>query len=257
MVVYDGPVYPTQPKPLRSHIQLLLDRASAPRIDGEILALIVPDNNLLAGGAVAAQIYKTVARETYDTVVLISPSHSGSFEKITICSLDSYRTPLGDLPVNVEVCNELCDEDDDIFLDDTGHFHTLGVDVQLPFLQVMHGSFKIVPIVMGNERPAFCTELGTAVGEVMFNRRTLVVASVDIVRSTPESLETLKRLFEQGDVAGLSALLNGSEIEVRGKGGLMVALIAALHRRARHMRVLSTDLPDSSHPGFFGAILYR
>ncbi|MEZ4702318.1 MAG: AmmeMemoRadiSam system protein B [Rhodothermales bacterium] len=257
MVIYEGAVYPTQPKPLRSHIQLLLDRAAAPRIDGEVLALIVPDNNLLAGGSVAAQIYKSVANESFDTVVLISPSHSGAFEKITICSLESYHTPLGDLPINVEVCNELCDEDDDIFLDNTGHFHTAGIDVQLPFLQVLHGSFKIVPIVMGDERPAFCTELGSAVGEVMFNRRTLVVASVDIVRSTPDSLGALKSLFEAGDVQGLMALLNGSDIEVRGKGGLMVALIAALHRRARHMKVLHTDLPDSSHPGFFGAILYR
>jgi hypothetical protein len=257
MVVYEGAVYPTQPKPLRNHIQLLLDRAVAPAIDGEILALVVPDNNLLAGGAVAAQTYKTVARETYDTVVLISPSHSGSFEKISICSLDSYRTPLGDLPINVDVCNELCDEDDDIFLDNTGHFHTAGIDVQLPFLQVMHGSFKIVPIVMGDERPAFCSELGTALGEVMFNRRTLIIASVDIIRSTPESLAAMKRLFEAGDVDGLSTLLNGSEMDVRGKGGLMVALIAALYRRARHIDVLRSEQPDPDLPGFFGAVLYR
>jgi AmmeMemoRadiSam system protein B len=258
MPTYEGPVYATQPHPLRNQIADLYKKAPPPAVEGEVMALIVPDTNLLSGGHVAARVYKALEGRVYDTVILIAPSHTGSFRRINICSLDTYRTPLGELAVNDRVRNELCDEDDDIFLDDLGHFHTEGVDVQLPFLQtILPAGFDVVPVVMGEETPEFCFELGTAIGEVMYNRRTLVVASADIVSAPTEALLAFRDAFERGDVSRLMGLLNSETVRLEGRGPLLVALLAALHRSVPRMHVLHLEPPQDGQPGYIGAVLTR
>lgn len=257
MAIPDRAVYPTQPSPLRTQINTLLDRAPRPDISGEVLGIIVPDTNKMAGGGVAAEVYNCLRGRHFDTVILVAPSHTGTFNRMNICSVDRYHTPLGDLEVNDAVRNELCDEDDDIYLDDQGHYHIEGIDVQLPYLQTVLDSFDIVPIVMGDESPEFCRELGTAIGEVMYNRRTLLVASADILEASDGSLERLQTALDERDVSSVMSLLNSEEVRVEGKGPLIVALIAALHRRATHVHTLNKLAPQNGHPGFVGAVLSR
>lgn len=257
MIAQEPEVYPTQPKPLRQHVTQLLNQARTEAIDGEILALIVPDTNELRSGPVAAEVYKLLQDRAYDTIILISPSHTGPFGRLHICSVDTYRSPLGDVPVNDRMRNELCDEDDDIFLDDEGHFQVEGVDVQLPFLQTLLAEFDIVPIVMGDETPALCRELGHAVGEVMYNRRTLVVASMDLIEASAEMLDAFTTHVEALDIDRLMALMNSNKIEALGHGALLVALIAAKHRRGSRARVLQLEAPADEAPGFAGIAVWR
>lgn len=258
MPVSNREVYATQPRPLRDQITQLLKNRPADPVGGEITAVVVPDANLLDGGALAADVYKLLERQRYDTVVLVAPSHTGAFGRIHICSVDEYRTPLGDLRVNDQIRNELCDEDDDIFLDNRGHFHTEGIDVQLPFLQtVLTDPFDIVPIVMGDESPDFCRELGHAIGEIMYSRRVLVVATANILEAADDALQSLREYFERADVSRLMSLVNSGALRIEGRGPLLVALIAALQRRAEHIRVLGLQRPDNGVPGFLGAVLWR
>ncbi|MDX1530468.1 MAG: AmmeMemoRadiSam system protein B, partial [Rhodothermales bacterium] len=194
MALADRAVYATQPVQLEHQLDGLLAGAAPKPIEGEIVALVVPDSNRLAGGAVAAEAYGLLRGRDYENVILVSPSHHGPFERLSICRIDRYRTPLGDVPVNDRLRNELCDEDDDIFIDDQGHYHTEGADVQLPFLQKVLGGpdepgFSVVPIVMGSEQPAFCRELGHAIGEVMYGKRVLVIASADLLSVEGHALD--------------------------------------------------------------------
>ncbi len=257
MSIADRAVYPTQRSPLRARIEELLKTAEPFDVPGEVLALVVPDTNRIESAPIAARIYKSLEGREYDTVVVVSPSHTGAFKRMNITRLDSYSTPLGDISVNDRMRNELCDEDDDIFMDDTGHFQNEGIDVQLPFLQMVLSQFDLVPIVMGDESPDFCRELGHAIGEVIYNRRALVVATADVLKSTPEGLERLSELFEARDLSPLMALLNSEEVHMEGKGALLVALIAATHRRAAGSRVLQVDMPEDGAPGSVAAVLWR
>jgi hypothetical protein len=257
MAIIDHAVYATQPHSLDQQIAAHLQAAHPDPIDGEIYALIVPDSNLLQGGTVAAEAYRLLEGRTYDTVVLIAPSHTGTFQRMNICSVNTYATPLGDLSVNDRIRHELCDEDDDIFVDDSGHFHTDGIDVQLPYLQTVLEAFDIVPVVMGEESPAFCRELGNAIGEITYNRRALVVASADVLDASAEDMAVLRDAFEQADVSRLMMLLNSGRLKIEGKGPLLVALIAALHRRANKVKVLAMEPSEGDTPGAIGAVLWR
>ena len=257
MEILHSAVYATQPKPLQRQIETLLRESNQPSAEDEVLAVIAPDTNLLSGGVIAAKAFNALQGHRFDCVIAISPSHTGNFRRITICSLDAYRTPLGELRIDEHARQELCDEDDDIYLDDTGHFHTQGIDVQLPFLQTILDDFEIVPIVMGTDSPEFCRELGAAVGEIMFNRKTLIVSSVDILSSSEDALIRFKTMFEQGDVNGLMSLLNDESVTMQGKGALLVALIASLHRRGKRFQILELNAPQNGTPGSLGAIITR
>ncbi|MEM8485695.1 MAG: AmmeMemoRadiSam system protein B [Bacteroidota bacterium] len=257
MEILDSSIYATQPLPLQKQLKTLLSESSQYPVEDEILGIIVPDSNLLSGGPVAANVFKTIAGKSYDTVVIVSSSHTGPFKRMTICNLNSYRTPLGDVPINEKVCHELCDEDDDIYLDDQGHFHNKGIDVQLPFLQTALDDFDIVPIVMGEESPEFCKELGAAIGEIMFNRKTLVVASVDVLSSTQEELEKFQTLFESSNTRDLIPMLNRQDMALQGRGPLLVAMLAAQHRNARRFQVLELKQPENSNPGWIGAYISK
>ena len=251
-------VYPTQPAPLTAEIDRLIHEAKAATIEGELLALIVPDSNLQQGGGVSAMAYKLLRGRSYDTVIIVAPSHDGAFERLSICSVNRYRSPLGDIEINDAIRNELCDEDDDIFIDDQGHYHTEGVDVQLPFLQrVLSEDFKVVPIVMGSEAPALCRELGHAIGEVMYGHRMLVVASADVLSVEGEAAQDFETALEAFDTSRLMHLLGSEQIRVEGMGAIITAVLAAQYRKANRAKVLHMDLPHDGRIGAMACALWR
>jgi AmmeMemoRadiSam system protein B len=258
MSIADRAVYATQPAPLASEIDQLLRDADALAIEGQLLALIVPDSNLQSGGPVAAAAYKLLEGRVYDTVVIVAPSHDGTFERLSICSVNRYRSPLGDVPINDAIRNELCDEDDDIFIDDQGHYHTEGVDVQLPFLQrVLAEGFDAVPIVMGSEAPALCRELGHAIGEVMYGHRMLVVASADLLSVEGDALAEFKQALETYDTSRLMHLLGSEKIRVEGMGAVIAAVLASERRRGNRAAVLRVEPPHGDEIGAMACALWR
>ena len=257
MEILHSAVYATQPAPLKKQVETLLREANQYPIEDDILGLIVPDSNLLSGGPIAAQVFKTVVGKQYDTVIMISSSHTGPFRRMNICSLNKYLTPLGQIAINERVCHELCDEDDDIFIDDMGHFHNKGIDVQLPFLQTILHNFDIVPIVMGEESPEFCRELGAAISEIMFDRKVLIVASVDVLAATQPDIDQLQTLFQSNDVKTLIPFLNRGEVSLQGSGPLLVAMMASSLRNGKRFQTIESNLPSEEKPGYFGAYISK
>lgn len=253
-------VYPTQPEPLRQVLDGFLSSATlADDIPSDaIVGLIVPDSNRTSGGAVAAQAYGLLRGQAFDTAIVISPSHNGEFGRLSICQTDQYHTTLGDIPVNDHLRNELCDEDDDIFLDDTGHYHTEGADVQLPFLtRALDKSFDTVPIVMGEESPAFCRELGSAVGEVMYGKHAVVVGSCDLLEGDADGFERLKNGIEGFKESDLMHLMGSGTVKVEGMGSLITTLLAVQTRGATAARVLALEPPTDGGPGALAAVFWK
>lgn len=258
MALADRSVYSTQPLPLTQEVADLLRDADPEPIDGELLGLIVPDSNLRSGGPIAAEAYKLLEGRDINLVIVVAPSHDGAFDRLAICKVDEYQTPLGIVPVNDAIRNELCDEDDDIFLDDRGHYHTEGVDVQLPFLQhVLGDGFSVVPIVMGSETPALCRELGHAIGEVMYGHRALVVASADLLEIEGDAMERFEAALEGFDVTALLHLLGSEQIKVEGMGAVIAAVLAVQRRRANRAKVLRYAAPEGGEIGALACALWR
>ncbi len=254
----EAPTFATQRSPLIAQISAFLKESKAKPVNYFANIVFVPNTPSVAGGIISADVYKSLFEINFDTVISIAPSGIGDFKRITACSLDTYTSPLGDVVVDDRIRNELCDEDDDIYLDDTGHFNMTGIDVQLPFLQTVLGEFTVVPLVMGSETVDFCKELGSAVGEIMFNRNTLTVVCMDILKASPKGLKMFKRALIDLDVSRMMTLLNQeNEIVVQGKGGVISAMIAATHRRYKRVHVCDLVAPTNDVHGFVGALIGR
>lgn len=251
-------VYATQSTPLRQQVDDHLRAASRADVEGILLGLIVPDSNRLSGASVAAEGYRLLEGSGVDTVILVSPSHEGAFGRLSICRIDEYETPLGSVPVNDALRNELCDEDDDIFLDDQGHYHTEGADVQLPYLQrVLDEGFSMVPVVMGEESPDLCRELGAAIGEVMYGKQAIVVGSADLIEFDEGLMARFTEAIETFNVSELMHLLGSEAVKVEGMGAVLVTLLAAQRRGANKAQVLRVSEPVDGQPGAFACAFWR
>ncbi|NNF57697.1 MAG: AmmeMemoRadiSam system protein B [Rhodothermaceae bacterium] len=251
-------VYATQPSSLRQQVDDLLHDAPRVETEGTLVGLIVPDSNRLSGASIAARAYKLLEGASFDTAMLVAPSHEGAFGRLAICTADTYYTPLGDVPVNDALRNELCDEDDDIYLDDRGHYHTEGANVQIPFLQRTLGDdFTVVPIAMGEESPELCRELGAAIGEVMYGKQAIVIGSADLLRVKEGALTRFTDALEAFNLSELMYLLGSETVLVEGMGAVLVTLIAAQRRGANRVEILRLSEPTDDEPGAFACALWR
>ena len=256
MAIIDQFTYPTQPAPLQELInQLLAGALPSSPFDGEVTAAIVPFSDVNDAVPATARAMKALADREFDTVVLVAPCRKNSFERIALCTLDTYQTPLGVLNVNTHMADELCDEDDDLFLDDTGHFDPRGIDAYLPFLQTIFDSFNILPIVMGDEAPMYCLELGNALGEISFSRRVLVLALASFEACDETLFNDIVGTLEAGDATKLMSLLNKEEAQITGKGPLAVALLTVMHQQEAKVSILDTQVPGTDSPGYITALL--
>ncbi len=221
--------------------------------DTEIFALIVPAAGVRAG-RLAATAYKNVEGRSYDSVVVIAAGSDETDGRINIWSADTYEGTDRTWNVDDHLRNELCDEDDDIFVSNEGHFVDDGIRAQLPLLQETVGSFRIVPVVMGEETPELCRELGGALAEVVYNQRTLIVAAVDLETGSAESMTRLEDYMNALDESHLFGLIRSQTVKLRGGGALMAALIAGRNRGARQITFLDAELPGAKAGGIAAVI---
>jgi AmmeMemoRadiSam system protein B len=144
-----GQFYPDRPAELRRTIERFFngvqpDEAAAPK------AIIAPHAGYDYSGPIAASAHARFApaRDVIRRVVLIGPSHHAAFPGLAASGCEAFATPLGLVPVDLEVIRQICSLPQVAILDGA-HVHEHSLEVQLPFLQVVLTDFKIVPLVVG------------------------------------------------------------------------------------------------------------
>jgi AmmeMemoRadiSam system protein B/AmmeMemoRadiSam system protein A len=266
-----GQFYTRNPEALRAEVEGYLAKAGKPEIDGAVIALVSPHAGYMYSGQVAAFGFSLVRDLDYETVVVISPSHVEYFGYSSVFAGRAYATPLGEIPIDRELAEQIAGMNDLVKVDLAGHEvrgsrgeHSL--EVQLPFLQVALGDFKLVPIVMGDQRSQNIQALGEALGKALSGRRALIVASTDLSHfHNGQTAESLDRVFldalEAFDHEDLYAALEGNKTEACGGGPTAAAMIAARMLGAKHCRVLkyadSGDISGdkSSVVGYVSAVM--
>ncbi len=172
-----GLFYPDDPAILRSTLNDYLARAPE-SVGGPPKAIIVPHAGYVYSGPVAASAFARLAgaREAIRRVVLLGPSHRVPFYGLAVSGDSSYRTPLGDIPVDQQTVEELLSLPQVVKLD-AAHANEHSLEVQLPFLQLLLGDFELVPLVVGDAE-------GDQVAEVLERLwggpETLIVISSDL-----------------------------------------------------------------------------
>ncbi len=180
-----GLFYELVPDILRKNVEEFLEQARVPEPKGIIRALISPHAGYIYSGFTAAHAYKMIKGSKYDCVIVVGPSHREYFNGVSIYPGDAYETPLGTIPINKEIREELLKEKTILFSSDAGHRSEHSIEVQLPFLQNVLGDFSFVPIIMGDQHRQFCDGLAEAIVRVAANQNILLVASSDLSHYHP------------------------------------------------------------------------
>ena len=221
-----GAFYPADPGLLRSLIERFLAEASrrGPQPEG----LIVPHAGYVYSGPIAGNAYALLTSTTgqIDRVAILGPAHYVPFAGLAASAADAFATPLGELPVDQTVMDELT-RLPQVQVSEVAHQQEHSLEVQLPFLQVTLGEVPIVPLVVGQASPE---EVADIVRALRATPGTLIVVSSDLSHyldywtakavdaETAQAIESLQWQVISGDRACGYAAVRGLLKEAAEEG---------------------------------------
>lgn len=171
-----GQFYPGRAAELATAVRSLLDEA--PAAEGPPpKALILPHAGYVYSGPVGARGYAYLRphRDLYRRVVLLGPSHRVFVRGLALSGAQAFRTPLGDVPVDVTVRDTLARFG--VRAADAAHATEHSLEVHLPFLQLLLGEFTLVPIAVGDAGSGTVADVLDALWD---GPETLIVISSDL-----------------------------------------------------------------------------
>lgn len=193
-----GRFYPGTPERLRQAVAGLVD-VGAPK--GEVVGALMPHAGYQYSGAVAGA---TISRVRLGAAaVIVGPSHTGLGQPFSIMTEGTWRTPLGDVPIDAELARSIAGNSDFLREDHLAHLQEHSVEVQLPFLQHLKPDIRMVPIVVAHDSGAAYREIGRAIagGIQQLDRDAVVIASGDMTHYEPQ------KTAQEKDQRGIEAIL--------------------------------------------------
>jgi MEMO1 family protein len=175
-----GQFYPADPDRLASAVDAMLDAAVSDQVTSAD-AYVVPHAGYRYSGSTAARAYARLrGRSDVDRVVLIGPAHFVGLEGCAVPASDTWLTPLAAVDLDVAGARTLVAKHLAV-MDDGPHAPEHSLEVQLPFLQRMLGTFRLLPIAVGVssvDKVAAC--LDGALSDAGNGGRTVVICSTDL-----------------------------------------------------------------------------
>jgi MEMO1 family protein len=172
-----GLFYPADAADLTRTVSDMLARVPAPT--GAVpKAVIAPHAGYVYSGPIAAHAYALLApaRGTIERVVLLGPTHRVAVRGIAIPDVRAFSTPLGDVELDrpaIEAIRGM----PQIVVSDEAHALEHSLEVHLPFLQSVLGSFKLAPLAVGYAQPS---EVAEVIEGLWGGPETLIVVSSDL-----------------------------------------------------------------------------
>jgi AmmeMemoRadiSam system protein B/AmmeMemoRadiSam system protein A len=177
-----GAWYPADADALKKQIDDLFEKASVTPIDN-VIALILPHAGYQYSGPTAAMALKSINRK-YKRVVIIGPSHRVPMEEVlSVSRAAAYKTPLGQVPLDVEFIDKLLKFPVFQNVPETDEYEH-SVQIEVPLLQHSQAGFKLVPIVAG-QCSLETIDKAAGILSSLIDNDTLVIASSDFVHYGP------------------------------------------------------------------------
>ena len=172
-----GLFYPADKQALEKEVNEYLEQANYGR-DIIPKAIVVPHAGYVYSGAIAASAFKQIIpiKDNINRVVLLGPSHRVAFNGLAVPESDSFKTPLGNIPIDQKAIQSLSNLPQ-VIASDQAHREEHSLEVQLPFLQEILGDFSLVPLVVGD---AERHEVAEVLNRLWGDEHTLIVISTDL-----------------------------------------------------------------------------
>jgi hypothetical protein len=121
-------------------------------LDRVPVAIVAPHAGYIFSGAVQAHSYRLLQGRSVDTAVVVGPAHQVSFRGLSVNLDNAFKTPLGNVEVDLEFAKSLTSFDAQISQNEESHLSEHAIEVQLPFIQKTMPGARIVPVLIGDQR---------------------------------------------------------------------------------------------------------
>jgi MEMO1 family protein len=238
--VLAGEWYPDDPESLREMMREYLDRAPKASVGGRMIGLISPHAGYAYSGFTAAHGYNVVAGAPPDLVAVVSPFHGYPAGNVMVHTADFYETPLGRIPVARDLVDRLREK---LEITDMSCEEEHSIEIQLPFLQTVCGSFSLLPIMMWNPDVWRVGEMVDGLTDVLAGRNALLIASTDLHHIDSYSQvkkrdEQVVSALESFDLSVIRTALAPESCTVCGKVPVSVVAEASKRLGANRIKTL-------------------
>lgn len=194
-----GQFYPGRPAELRQTIKNMVDTGGEKR---EAAGVICPHAGYVYSGPVAAAVFSMLKFPS--TFIVIGPNHRGMGKPFSLMKEGSWKTPLGETPINRELADQIQKESAYLEADHQAHRYEHSLEVQLPFMQYFKPDITIVPIVLSHADTSVYKDIGLSIAraEKKFGDDVVILASSDMTHYEPHEIAKSK------DRQAIDAILN-------------------------------------------------
>jgi len=248
---FSGAFYPADASSLSKQIEKYLEAAGSSAFESAPRILIVPHAGYSFSGPVVASGFKELRGFQYTRAVLLGVSHQAYFEGIVIDGSDLWETPLGRTELDKEFIGKLLSVGGSNFtINSKIHAVEHSLEVELPFLQMSLGDFKIIPILLGSKSEEIAASLISALAKLI-DPQTILIVSTDLSHYPPYDdarkidQRTIAAILD-GDTAELTRVISESMSEgvsnlvtcICGESAVRVAMKLAFKIKAPTSRLL-------------------
>lgn len=223
-----GRFYPADKKVLERELGQMVPGGEKRR---KVLGLLAPHAGYMYSGACAGQGYGRVLLS--ETVIILGVNHRGLGAPLALDGNDCWATPLGDAVINSELRTGLLAASGLFAIDSEAGRLEHSLEVQVPFIQYIRPSARILPVTVAAQRLPDLLAAGRAIaGLFRENDDLMMVASSDMSHYIPAARAreldgmAIERLL-QLDAPGLQRTVADNRISMCGVAPAVIMLAAA------------------------------
>ena len=237
-----------------------IEAARPPAEAGRIAAAITPHAGFIYSGGVAGHTFRALkdnaqAGHRPEVVVVIGACHRIAFPGVALMDGDAIETPLGEAELDAKSAAALVKASPRIFFDASPHEGEHSAENQIPFLQRALPGTKLVIGLLGDHDPAMIRDLAGALADLAAAKRTVVVASSDMLHDPDYDLVSRTDRETLGKVAAMdhASLLKEWNVRRQTFCGIAPVISAMEFAQAQacargtvlHYRNNGDDFPES------------
>jgi AmmeMemoRadiSam system protein B len=214
-----------------------------------IVGLVAPHAGYVYSGATATHSYFALSQERKpDVFIILGPNHTPRGSGISLMDSGTWKTPLGDVPIDSVTADAILNADTNgiIDVDVGGHLMEHSIEVQLPFLQFLYKDFQFVPISMMLQDIRTAKEVGQAIAQAIKKSgiNVVIIASTDFSHYEPhetaqkkdrKAIEAILELNEEMLYNTVSSL----NISMCGYGPVIATITASKLLGAKEAKLLA------------------
>ncbi|MCL2209384.1 MAG: AmmeMemoRadiSam system protein B [Treponema sp.] len=224
-----GLFYPDDRKELMEYLKSFDLEESA---GGNAQAIIAPHGAWSYSGSLAARAFSSAIgrKRKINRVVILGPIHDKREKGIFLSNSHYFYTPLGNIPVDTEISEELEFNSEHIEINDIPHLGEHSIEIILPFVKYCFPRASIIPVLMGQPDNFFIRDLAKALKTVItpILDETLIVVSCNLSCDNDSAnarflAQECLRLFSEKDANALASAILDGKLNACG-GALVVSL---------------------------------